>query len=948
MRRRYLVFAIPFVLALTSCSHVTISKPNIFNEDTLAHEEIFGDTEIVNQLHIKKHNLQNLDSSFVDIGYQTQYDNENDKISIRYVAALKDANVKAVWHRGVAKGDGTQTKAFNSGAFESKKIYKSLKNGNQIITAGEDDYSDYVGFIVYTLTDIPYTANADSYIGAYLSLTDLDNSSNSFNTNVYAIKIEKNADNTSKNLFNFASNINSYFLQGTFNGQKQTIFDDENVSGSGNRASYSNLELTENDQFGSFYFDGNSFQYFNYSVYYDNSLGFFDEASINGYVSPKLGGKYTLYVSNGNNTVNHVYTSASYFTSNITMWLKPGKWEKDGARFTIYSFNNNDSNVAPIWRKLAMDTKNSLYRIDNYDTQTYPDFIFCRMDGDDVLNNWDNVWNKTSDLSVSLLTGVQCCTVIGNQDPWPASENPSFQLYSELPNDIEIIDNGGFTNINDDEPFDIHTADQKEFLEYDGNYAHCPEDLYPNGKSHLSDSNPVSLSWDYTIPNGKTLSKYSVTFGQKADLSDGYIVNGTTSKSINLTNPYLGRNYYKITANFTDNSYTETPIRHFEVSSCYPRNLTIAGLTNCRDIGGVPLENGGRVKQGLIYRTSGSNKNGTWSSYKTAASEEMINHLGVKNEINLVGDSDKYNLSLNNVPIINSCRMDTSSTGGYSHFSRNTEAVKNFFNLLGNSSNYPLFYHCQIGTDRTGMCTVLLHGLLGVSLNDIYKDYLFSNFGKIGDKRTIGNGDSHDMLKYVNDILEVSGTTFKDKVYNLLLGIGVSRETLDNIISIMVEGSLANDYDKNQIIAPATALTSNGVSIIHDTSDRSHPDCYYTLDSSSKSVSYTFNVDKAFEGQIVAYLGNSDASTSLKIANAINCQLDDNNLAMIDQTYYEARLGHCTVNNVDRMNYYPVVISVANLSVGTHTIRITGTSNTMDIGGIYIFDNSTAGGESGY
>ena len=510
-----------------------------------------------------------------------------------------------------------------------------------------------------------------------------------------------------------------------------------------------------------------------------------------------------------------------------------------------------------------------------------------------------------------------------------------------------IVDNSGFKNINENEVFEIHTAEQKAFLEYQGSYANMPAADYPDGTKHLSDSNPITLTWNYENKDNKELSQYSVVYGQEKDLSDGYRVDGgVTEDKISFSNPYLGRNYYKLIATFIDGSVDETPIRHFEVNSAYPRNLTISGMTNCRDMGGRVLPNGNRIKQGLIFRTSGKNQNG---SLTDATTEEMVNHLKVKNEINLAGDSNSYNLKLAGTTLIENCRMDTSSTGGANanHLSRNAEAAKNFFNFIADSNNYPLFYHCKIGTDRTGLCSVLLSGLLGVSLNEIYQDYLFSNFGKIGEKRGIGTGDSHDMLKYVDDLLKFSGETFQDKIYNVLLSIGVSSETLDTIISNLTEGKIANRNNDKQVVARADALTAEGVTITTDSSERSHPNNYFVLDSDSKSVSYTFTAKKAYTGQVVAYLGNTDNSQTKKIADAISCQLDNDDITMADQTYYDARMGKCTVSGNVRMNYYPVILGTVDITAGSHTIAIQGTSNVMNLGGIYIFDNASAGGDNG-
>ena len=498
----------------------------------------------------------------------------------------------------------------------------------------------------------------------------------------------------------------------------------------------------------------------------------------------------------------------------------------------------------------------------------------------------------------------------------------------------EPVDQSGFSDITDDEPFEIHTEAQKAFLSYTGNYEKCPDNLYPDGQANLSDSLPIKLEFEYDAEADKEFKNYSIVFGQEKDLSDGYKVDGTTEKSITFYNPYLGKNYYKLIANYTDGTTDETLIRSFTVSSPYPRNLTIEGMTNCRDIGGRTTVDGGTIRQGLIYRMSGKGQNGSLTANTT---EEMVGHLKIKNEINLAGDSDSYNLKLEGTTLIDKCKMDTSSTGGYNHLSRNAEAAKNFFLTLDDENNYPLFYHCKIGTDRTGVCSVLLQGLLGVSENEIFQDYLFSNFGYIKDKRGIGTGDSHDMKKYFDDILAMPGESFKNKVYNTLLAIGLSRETLDHIIDFLTEGDKPTGNDNGQIIARADVLTPTNVAVSTNTNPRENPDKYYVLNAAGQSVSYTFTSEKAFTGTVYAYLGNPEASTSKKIGDAIGYSLDGNNMQVNDITYKEARMDKCTKGSSKRTNYYPVKLGTVDISSGQHTIAINYKGDTMNVGGIYIF-----------
>jgi len=524
-----------------------------------------------------------------------------------------------------------------------------------------------------------------------------------------------------------------------------------------------------------------------------------------------------------------------------------------------------------------------------------------------------------------------------SQESRPTSQ-PASQSSSQ-PTSQPPVGESGFSNITEfNAPVEIHTAEQKTYLSYTGEYEKMPDNQYPDGSAHKSDSLPVDLSWNYTAPSGKTVSNYTFISGQKADLSDGYSII-TSSKSLKYYNPYLGTNYFKLVANFSDGSKDETTIRTFEVDSTYPRNLAIGGMTNCRDMGGRVLEDGGKMKQGLIYRTSGYKYD-----YSTTITEdgkkEMLQHLKVKTEVN-VADGSNYNLNLSGTTL-KEFKMDYS--GGSHHFSRNAESVKNFFNLLGDSNNYPVYFHCRIGTDRTGLCAILLSGLLGVSLNEIYQDYLFSNFGKIGEKRYIGTKAGADNIQnYINDIQNMSGKTFKNKVYNMLLAIGVSKTTLDTVIANLTEGQTAKDNEAGQIIAPANLLKGDDVTVKTDTSDRNNPNYYFTLNSSSQSVSYSFTTTQAFKGQVVAYLGNGDSSTSKKIADAIKCSLDNTDIKMKDQSYSDARMGKCG----SRTNYYPVILGEVDIPAGSHSIKLTGTSNSMNVGGIYIFDaaNGTGGGQ---
>lgn len=427
MKRKYFLAILPALLALSSCSFGPKAKENILKEDTVLHEEIFGDVEEAVELRQLQPRRAAEDLVKPKIG--VQYRSYGSYFAVRYVAEVATLNVTAVWTRGVCKqADGTVTKAM--GNLETTTAYAHVNNGGDI----QDPSSGYSAFVVYTIYDIP-EAYKDYYMVAYLTITDDRTESVKSDAKVTQLYEAGNKFDIERNNAENKWAHSGHFLQGKIGGNNDQIVDHDTTiyDSTNNRASYSNLALNEGDKFGSFYFADNAFEFYWFSSFFGHSLGFFDAASMAGYASPKLGGQYRLGVSDGN--ADQIYTSANYFSSATPLWLKPGKWDKDGARFAIYMFKKvGDETVASAWSNLVADEKDGLYKIASYDSETYPQFIMCRMSGSIATNDWNNgsVWNQTNDLSVSNLVGTQCCVKIDNTDPWPAKESPEFDLYSNM------------------------------------------------------------------------------------------------------------------------------------------------------------------------------------------------------------------------------------------------------------------------------------------------------------------------------------------------------------------------------------------------------------------------------------------------------------------------------------------------------------------------------------
>ena len=489
---------------------------------------------------------------------------------------------------------------------------------------------------------------------------------------------------------------------------------------------------------------------------------------------------------------------------------------------------------------------------------------------------------------------------------------------------------------------EIHTAQQKEYLSYDGEYVSIPEANYPDGQKHLSDPEPVKLEWNFEVPSGKTLSRYDVVVGKEADLSDGYAIKGTAAGELDIYNSYLGNNYFKIVANYSDGTSDSSKIQKYEVDDIYPRNLKIDGMTNCRDMGGGRvLSGGGHIKQGLIFRTSAVNN---WAYGRgdvpdriaDSGKEELLTRLGCKTEINV------NNSGNNEVGVQNYIDAFMYYDNGKHHMYRNSEPLKQAFHALANPDNYPVFYHCRIGTDRTGFMAIMLGALLGVSENEIYQDYLFSNFGNIQEKRYIGEKAGRDnILKYMDDLKTYPGEKLHNKAYNFLISIGIPASELDSIIDILVEGDKPENYYNHQEVIMAEEFEADGTEMKEipatatGNASRAHPKKYYTL-GADQSITVEFDPDYSGEAKLLAYLGAPDSNSTTsnpdnrKIAESISLEFDYNEVEIDEITFADAGFGQAE----GRTFYAPVTLATVDVVEGTTIVTITGIANNLNIGAV--------------
>lgn len=156
------------------------------------------------------------------------------------------------------------------------------------------------------------------------------------------------------------------------------------------------------------------------------------------------------------------------------------------------------------------------------------------------------------------------------------------------------------------------------------------------------------------------------------------------------------------------------------------RILNTGDVRNTRDLGGMPADKDGdgtvdsTIKYGVLFRGI---------KLSSQSSVDDLRNLGITEELDLrEANSDSYKLpKYKRIEAQNYfVNPDTQSTDELNYYNMTRAAVK--YAMEEVVAGEKLYFHCRIGTDRTGTVAYVLEGLLGVPEEDRIRDYELSFF----------------------------------------------------------------------------------------------------------------------------------------------------------------------------------------------------------------------------
>lgn len=482
----------------------------------------------------------------------------------------------------------------------------------------------------------------------------------------------------------------------------------------------------------------------------------------------------------------------------------------------------------------------------------------------------------------------------------------------------------------------IHSDLQKQYL--NGPLQNIAS--YADGTAELSRPANVTLSWNteideaYAAENGISAEEctYTLSFGKYDDFS-GAVTYTTTENSYQVTNLELNTTYYWKVASVIGGEQYESDTATFTTERNGPRNLYVSGVTNVRDIGGYTTLNGDTVKQGQIIRCGRLHNSNGSQKISAKGITEMRKNLGIKSEIELRKVSNnEYGGASESVlgADINYYLLPMDYAGNMieGDFTEdNIGSLRGVFEVLSKEENYPVIFHCSIGTDRTGMVAYCIEALLGMSETDIIRDYLYSNFGNIGGSRSVSSIRS----KYPKFIKNFDGKTLHEKTYRFLNEyVGVPSEQLDTVIRLNLiprddtvlgepvssqEEFLAMKADGNYYLANDISLSSGYASQFFGTLNgnghavTTNTPMFDNLSGTVKNLTIQGNISTS-DGKIGALARDGSRLTCINVKNRAD-------ISVTGKYYAGGLVGYATVwaTFIDCENY-------ANINSAYHAAGI--------------------------
>ena len=315
---------------------------------------------------------------------------------------------------------------------------------------------------------------------------------------------------------------------------------------------------------------------------------------------------------------------------------------------------------------------------------------------------------------------------------------------------------------------------------------------------HWGRPQPIRIAWE----EGGAMPKNAAYVVKLIRTSDGKCVRTLKTKktSVNVDSLEIATGYQvKVLMSRNGN---ETPVAEsaFETEDYAPRLLNV-GPVNARDLGGRIGLGGRRVRQGLVFRTAGLNRNSTvlkdasgavtnFTVHPPSMSAESVsvltNGYGVKTDLDLRNDEETYGMT--GSPLGASVRFVHVPATWYGKYyaSDNFRALfKRCFDVFLDDANYPILFHCSGGADRTGSLAFMLNALLGVSQKELDDDWIMTHYSLKWNPKPFTSKKHY--LELLSGLKALEGASLAEKAATYCRQCGITDGEIERFREKMLE-----------------------------------------------------------------------------------------------------------------------------------------------------------------